>query len=263
MGEDNFSRAPESLREDVLKFALEQYGTEPDYPWMSLPRYAVLRHLDNQKWYGVVMDVPRRKLGLSGQETVDILNVKCDPVLGGCLRREKGFLPAYHMHRGNWLTVLLDGSVDRKKIMSLLEMSFDLTASRRTKKRTGLTAAREWIVPANPKYYDIEKAFAEHETILWKQSSGVAAGDTVYVYVAAPVSAILYKCTAVEVDIPHRYADQNISMSRGMKIKLLHEFDREQLCLEKLKEHGVRAVRGPRGVPGSLSRELDRLCGMK
>lgn len=250
-----------SCRNDVLKFALEQYGTEPDYPWMSHPGYAVLRHADNQKWYGVIMDVPREKLGLAGHEPVDILDVKCDPVLGGCLRTEKGILPAYHMHRGNWLTVLLDGTVDREKILNLVEMSFDLTASRRAKKRAGFAGSREWIVPANPKYYDIEKAFAEQKVIMWKQSSNIAVNDTVYMYVAAPVSAILYKCRAVEVDIPHQYADKNITMSRGMKLELLQEYGRDQFSFERLKEYGVYAVRGPRGVPNSLSHELGRAGG--
>lgn len=126
----------QSYRNDILKFAMEQYGTEPDYPWIGLPNYAVLRHSDNRKWYGIIMDVPRVKLGLSGQETVDILDVKCDPILGGSLRNDKGILPAYHMHKGNWITVLLDGSVDLDKVLWLLEMSFAMTESRSKKRHT-------------------------------------------------------------------------------------------------------------------------------
>ena len=30
-------------REDVLRYVLERYGTEPDYPWMRDPESAVLR----------------------------------------------------------------------------------------------------------------------------------------------------------------------------------------------------------------------------
>ena len=39
-----------SLRRDILEFAASSYQTEPDYPWNSLPEYAVLRHLDTRKW---------------------------------------------------------------------------------------------------------------------------------------------------------------------------------------------------------------------
>lgn len=122
-----------SYREDVLTFASEQYGTEPEYLWSSAPEYAVLRHR-NGKWYGIIMNVPQEKLGLSGQGCVDILNVKCEPDVIGAFRQRDGFLPAYHMNRSHWLTVLLDGTVDRETIVSLLDMSYDLI-EKRTKKR--------------------------------------------------------------------------------------------------------------------------------
>lgn len=79
-----------TYRQDVLTFALEQYGTEPEFLWASYPDYAVLRHR-NGKWYGIVMDVPREKLGLSGQGCVDVLNVKCEPDLIGAFRQRDGF----------------------------------------------------------------------------------------------------------------------------------------------------------------------------
>jgi len=74
------------------------------------------------------MDVPRGKLGFSGNGVIDILDIKCDPLLIGSLRTEPGFLPAYHMHRGNWITVLLDGSIGTDTVFPLLEMSYNLTA---------------------------------------------------------------------------------------------------------------------------------------
>lgn len=122
-----------SYRQDVLTFASEQYGTEPEFLWASYPEYAVLRHR-NGKWYGIVMDVPREKVGLSGKDCVDILVVKCAPDMIGAFRQRDGFLPAYHMNRSHWLTVLLDGTVDRETIVSLLDMSYDLI-EKGTKKR--------------------------------------------------------------------------------------------------------------------------------
>ena len=45
--------------------------------------------------------------------------------------------------------------------------------------------------------------FDASDEIDWKQGAGIIKGDTVYMYVGAPVSAILYKCKVTEVDIPH------------------------------------------------------------
>ena len=42
-------------------------------------------------------------------------------------RREPGVLPAYHMSKAHWLTVLIDGTVDLQKIKILLDVSYTAT----------------------------------------------------------------------------------------------------------------------------------------
>ena len=41
-----------------------------------------------------------------------------------------------------------------------------------------------------------------------------------FMYVGAPVSAILYKCKVTEVDIPYDYEDKNLKITALMNIKL-------------------------------------------
>lgn len=74
------------------------------------------------------MDVPKNELGLQGTEILDVVNLKCDPILIGSLRKESGFFPAYHMSKAGWITVALDGSVPDEQIKMLLDMSYDATA---------------------------------------------------------------------------------------------------------------------------------------
>ena len=250
-----------AYRQDILEYAKTQYHTEPEYLWMRYPNYAVLRHSDNKKWYAIIMDVKRDKLGLQGNEKTDILSIKCDPLMIGSLISEDGILPSYHMSKANWITVLLDGSVDKTQVFGLLQMSYELTKAKQ-KKKPRRTQPKEWIVPANPKYYDIESAFEKDDTILWKQSSSILVGDTVYIYMAAPVSAILYQCKAVEVNIPYDYDSDELSIHKAMKIKLTHRFEKDELTFKRLNEYGIFAVRGPRGVPNSLSHEIKRLCNV-
>jgi len=115
-----------SLRENILRFAAEQYGTEAEHLWTRYPNYVVLRH-QNKKWYAIIMDVSREKLGLPGEGFIDVIDIKTEPLLAGSLRLERGILPAYHMNKGNWITVLLDGTVAEKQIMTLLDMSYQIT----------------------------------------------------------------------------------------------------------------------------------------
>lgn len=115
----------------------------------------------------------------------------------------------------------------------------------------------EWIVPANPKYYDIINAFNKTDTIIWKQSNNIWAGDIVYLYVAAPISAILYKCEVLETDIPYEYKDKNVAMKKVMKIKLLKRYKQDEFTFEKLNKYGIEWVRGPRGLKDILSKDLN------
>ena len=118
---------------------------------------------------------------------------------------------------------------------------------------------KEWIIPANPDYYDIVHAFDDDQEIEWKQDRGVKAGDAVFLYVGAPVSAILYKCRVMETDIPYHYSDENLTITAVMKIKLQKRYKPSQFTFEKLKEkYGIYAVRGPRGIPDSLSEALKK-----
>lgn len=106
--------------------------------------------------------------------------------------------------------------------------------------------------------HGIIHAFDNAEVIDWKQGSGILVGDTVYMYVAAPVSAILYKCEVLETDIPFSFADENLTIRALMKIKLIRRYSPDAFSFEILKDnYGVTAIRGPRGIPENLSRKLN------
>ena len=124
----NAFNQPQSLRDEMIQLVSAQYEATPEYLWKRYPGYAVLRHSDNRKWFTIFMDVPANKLGLPGDEIINILDVKVDPVLADSLLEKEGILPGYHMHKGNWITILLDGTVKRGLILSLIDMSFQLTA---------------------------------------------------------------------------------------------------------------------------------------
>ena len=115
-------------REDVFRYVEERYGTQPDYPWSKTPGYAILRHKRSRKWYAAVINPTKQQLGLTGEERIDIVNLKCEPDMIGTLRMQKGILPGYHMNKEHWITVLLDGSVPSDEVCHLLDVSYFITA---------------------------------------------------------------------------------------------------------------------------------------
>ncbi len=126
---------PKSLRNAVLELVRAQYGTEAEYLWARTPSFGVLRH-PNGKWYAVVMDIPKSKIGLPGDGLIDVVNVQVDPVMSGSLRATTGIFPGYHMNKEKWITVLLDGTIDMEQIAILLDISYRISGTK-AKGRTG------------------------------------------------------------------------------------------------------------------------------
>ena len=120
-------------RQQLEQMVLERYEVAPDYPWQD--DNAVLRHPNSQKWFGIVMRLRYAQLGLCGSEAVDVLNVKCDPVLIGAMRQKPGIHPAYHMNKEHWLSIRLDGSASDADIAFLVEQSWQLTDTRRKERK--------------------------------------------------------------------------------------------------------------------------------
>ena len=151
--------------------------------------------------------------------------------------------------------MLLDGTVAMKELQSLMDESFIVTSKKYRKAQE--RPPKEWLIPANPKYYDVLHAFDKKDEIDWKQGNGILVGDTVFMYAAAHISAILYKCKVTKTDIPYDYSENGLTIKSLMKIKLLKGYEPNDFTFELLKEeYGIYAVRGPRGIPNSLSEAL-------
>ena len=115
-------------RQELIAYIFDEYSVEPDFPFRMDDVTCVFRHIDNRKWFGIAMVIPYRSVGINKPGDVDILNVKCDPIMMGSLRGKSGFCPAYHMNKDKWITILLDGSAGQEDIKALLAISYSMTA---------------------------------------------------------------------------------------------------------------------------------------
>lgn len=211
---------------------------------------------------------------------VDVINIKINPLKLQELLLNPSIYLAYHMSHQKWISIVLDDTLSDDMLMSLISESFDLVAignskHQRQRSRTcigtgcnqlcsdqahlndgNISNSKEWLIPANPKYYNIEDAFKNQNIILWKQGRGIIVGDIVHMYAAAPYSAILYTCEVVEIDIPYDKKHKDINISALMRIKLVRSYDPSTYTLAVLRTYGVTAIRGPRGIPNTLSEAL-------
>ncbi len=120
-------------RDELIQYIAGRYSTDPEYPWED--DNCIFRHQGNRKWFAIAMRVPYQRLGIDREGLADIANVKCGPLLMDSYRAQPGMLPGYHMNKDHWITFRLDGSADDALIRELLEISYDMTNSKRKAKR--------------------------------------------------------------------------------------------------------------------------------
>ena len=118
-------------RKELEAYIFQAYRIVPDHPFSQDDVSAVFRHADSRKWFALAMNIPRKKLGLPEDGRIDIVNLKCDPILSGSFRKLSGIFPAYHMNKTLWLTAALDGTVSDETLKTLLDMSYCATADKK------------------------------------------------------------------------------------------------------------------------------------
>ena len=111
---------------ELFEFIKNEYNVEPDYPFDD--ENAVFRHRSNRKWFALVMNIRRDRL-LPGEDgNIDVVNVKCDPILSGSVRDGRTIFPAYHMNKNLWISIILDKETDSETVKNLVGLSYELTA---------------------------------------------------------------------------------------------------------------------------------------
>ena len=225
-----------------LRVSYENYQVNPEFLWDKFPHYGVFRNKKSNKWFGAILNVDKSKVmnNLSGE--IEILNLKLDNNIAKYLDK-RGVTPAYHMSKKSWVSVLLDITLSDNEIMEMIDISYRLAND-----------VHSWVIPANPKYYDIISLFQKTDLVTWHQNASVQVGDLVYIYLAQPYQAILFGCEVIEANIP----DQNSSTFKSMKLKLLRKYDLNEFGIDKLKLYGLKSVRSASRVPIKLSVELQK-----
>ena len=228
----------------ITKYVKEKYLVNPEFLWDKFPGYGVFRNQNNNKWFGIIMNIDLSKISDKSGE-VEIINVKVETDKIKKLIEKKGFYKAYHMGKSDWISILLDDTLRDSEIINLIDESYNL-----------ISESEYWIVPANPNYYDIVNCFNEKDEIIWKQSTSINVNDIIFLYVTKPYAKIMYKCKVIETNIPYEYSDKNISMNYVMKIKLIKRLENNNYTLEYLNNLGIKTIRGPRKINKNISNKL-------
>ena len=116
----------QSQTKEIIEYVRRKYGDAPEFLWEKYPDACIVRRKDNRKWYALFMTVKRCKLGLDGDEPVEIIDLRFDADELPKKVDGQRYFYGYHMNKKHWITVPLDGTVTVEEIENYLDESYEL-----------------------------------------------------------------------------------------------------------------------------------------
>lgn len=108
-------------REEAIRHCLAFEDVYEDYPFRDT-NWCVIRHKRNQKVFAWIFD----------KDGYVWINVKCDVEWRDFWRKAfPAVIPAYHLNKEHWNSIILDGTVPEGDIHRMIEESYLLTKPKR------------------------------------------------------------------------------------------------------------------------------------
>ena len=110
-------------RADVIAACLAFPDAYEDYPFDD-PGWTAMRHRTNHKSFAFICE----------REEKIWINLKAEPLMADFWKSAfPAVVPAYHMNKTHWVSVILDGSMTDEEIMQLIADSYALTQNKKRK----------------------------------------------------------------------------------------------------------------------------------
>ena len=111
-------------RKELIDYCLTFPDAYEDYPFHD-DVWAVMRHRSNQKAFAFLYEHDGKLCA----------NLKIEPMEGDFLRQAVPYvIPAYHMNKMHWITLVLDNCPGEKEAHSLISESYRLTLKNKKRK---------------------------------------------------------------------------------------------------------------------------------
>lgn len=108
-------------KKEAITYCLTLKDAYEDYPFHD-KNWCVIRHRDNNRVFAWIFD-------RNGYVWV---NVKCDPQWRDFWRETfSSVVPAYHLNKEHWNSIILDGTVPEEEIRRMIAESYDLTKKKK------------------------------------------------------------------------------------------------------------------------------------
>lgn len=110
----------------IIQYVEQTYKDKLEFLWPKSPQNAIFRRADNRKWYAAVLTVQKNKIGLSGEDAVEVIDLRTPTAEIERLVDGRRYFGGYHMNKKHWITICLDNSVPVDEICRRIDESYHL-----------------------------------------------------------------------------------------------------------------------------------------
>lgn len=115
---------------EIIKYVKEKYNGELEYLWKKFPENAIWRNKRNNKWYGLLLVISERKLGIESDKIIEIIDLRYSKDNIKEIIDNNKIFPGYHMNKKSWIAIRLNGDTSTKKILELIDNSYKLSLAK-------------------------------------------------------------------------------------------------------------------------------------
>ena len=151
--------------------------------------------------------------------------------------------------------------IDDAEIEEVYKMTMNVGSDNECKKEHRKEGEnRVWLIPCNSKFFDLKSCFEKHGEMFWSQSYNFLKGDTGYIYMSSPDSAIVFSIEIVDADLPYSpemdfkqefFVDKSDYLTwkahnRFAHFRMRGQTNSSRLNIAHLMSHGMKMA--PRGA---------------
>jgi len=104
-------------REEAIRYCLKWKNTYEDYPFRD-KNWTLIRHKENKKVFAWIFK----------REDYIWINLKCENDWLDFYRQNyPSIVPAFHLNKDHWNSIILDGTIPDEVIHDLIRKSYNLT----------------------------------------------------------------------------------------------------------------------------------------
>ena len=208
---------------EIINYIEKKYNDKLEFLWEKFDNNAVWRNKQNNKWYGILLLIPKRKLAIESDEIIEIIDLRYEKEKIEEIIDNKNFFSGYHMNKKNWITIKLDNSIDTDLIYNLIDNSYKLSIGN----KCGITGES-----LSKNVYEYLTTIPKGKVVTYKQIAEGLGNKGL----ARAVGNILHKNPD-----EHKYPCYKVLNSKG-ELAEAFVFGGRDVQKEKLEKEGIKVV---------------------